>query len=173
MPSTVIAVALSELLPALREMVIADPGLMLMRLGDRKDISDEARSGVLDEMGEELAAARTQLFIGRALLIAGMLFLDHGVRLGDPQFARGLPAGSLFVRECVPHTEHGIAPDAREVANATVRFGDIRRFTGQISRAALFGAPDTTGISAISPATRTTGCSRISFSRSGCSSGSF
>ena len=139
---TVIAVALSELLPALREMVIADPSLMLMRLGDRKDISDEARSGVLDEMGEELAAARTQLFIGRALLIAGMLFLIMAFGSVTLSFARALPAGSMFVRECV-HTSAVCAPEAREVANAAVRFGDIRRFTlDQISRAALFGAPE-------------------------------
>lgn len=138
---TVVAVALSVLLPALRDATLADLDVLKRRLADQAGIGEEARARLLEDASDQLAVARYQMFVGRSILIGGALFLVMAFGSVTLSFTRAMPQDSMFVAQCVDQS--AACPPNREVANVSVKLRAIQKFTlDQIARASLFGAPD-------------------------------
>lgn len=137
---TVIAVALSVLVPGLLAMTSVDLEALKTRLSHQAGISDDVRAHMIDDAQQELIAARYQLFVGRSILITGALFLVLAFSSVTLSFTRALPDGSMFVRQCLTGT---VCPPGREVVNAGVKLRAVQKFTlDQMARASLFGAPE-------------------------------
>jgi len=138
---TVIAVALSVLVPGLMAITRVDLEPLKERLSRQAAISAEVRDRMIADAQEELVQARYQLFVGRSILIAGAVFLVMAFSSVTLSFTRALPDGSMFVRECLSATV--CLPGTRAVVNADVRLRGVQAFTlDQIARSSLFGAPE-------------------------------
>ncbi len=139
---TVIGVALGVLVPALRNVTLADVSALRRRLEKETGITDDTRTRMLDRARRDMAIARYQMFIGRSILIVGALFLVMAFSSVTLSFTRAMPQGSMFVMQCVD--EHvACPPGTRQVLNSTIRLRAIQRFTlDQMVRASLFGAPE-------------------------------
>jgi hypothetical protein len=138
---TVVVVALSVLLPALRDVTLADLDALKQRLADQAGIGEEARARLLENAEKQLTAARYQMFVGRSILIVGAAFLVIAFASVTLSFTRAMPQDSMFVVQCVD--ENAACPPNRDVANASVKLRAVQKFTlDQIVRASLFGAPE-------------------------------
>lgn len=136
---TVIAVALSVLLPGLRAITRLDLAAFEERLMHQSALAAELRVHMIADTEEDMAEARTQMFVGRSILIGGAVFLVMAFSSVTLSYTRALPEGSMFVRECIG----SCLPGSREVVNASVRLHEVQAFTlDQIARASLFGAPE-------------------------------
>jgi hypothetical protein len=138
---TVIAVALSVLLPALRGVMQGDLEALQRRLTDASGIALETRKTLIAEAREEVRDARYQLFMGRSILILGAFFLVFAFASVTLSFSRAMPDSDMFIAECLD-LKAG-CPGARAVVNKAVKVPDIQRFTlDQIAAASLLGAPE-------------------------------
>lgn len=138
---TVIAVALSVLLPGLRAMARLDLAAFKERLLHQAGIADEVRARMIADAEEELSDARYQMFVGRSILIGGAVFLVLAFSSVTLSYTRAMPEGSMFVRECIGTVQ--CLPGSRDVTNSAVKLRQVQNFTlDQIARAALFGAPE-------------------------------
>lgn len=141
---TVLFAALTLLFPALRDITAADERKLTRHMIDRAGISEEAKESVLEAMRQELVAACNQLFVGRAILLSSAFFLVVAFAAMTLSFARALPEGEMFTRECIPgRVQCEPAMRTREVTNADIRLREIGLFTlDQISGAVLLDAPE-------------------------------
>lgn len=138
---TVIAVALSVLLPALGEVMQGDVETLQRRLTDTSGIPAEARTRLIAQARDELKEAHYQMFVGRSILIVGAVFLVFAFTSVTLSFSRAMPDGDMFVAECLD-LKAG-CPGPREAVNKAVKVADIQRFAvDQIAAASLLGAPE-------------------------------
>ena len=141
---TVLIAALMLLLPALRDSEAVDERKLTRHTTARAGISEEAKESVLTALRQELVAARHQMFVGRTILLCSAFFLVIAFAAMTLSFARAMPEGSMFARQCIAgrvvcepwmHT--------REVRNDDIRVREIGLFTlDQISGAVLLDAPE-------------------------------
>jgi hypothetical protein len=143
---TVIAVGLSVLLPALKEVLRDDLETLQHRLTDASGVPADLKARLIAQSQQELDASGYQMFIGRSILVAGAIFLVFAFTSVTLSFTRALPQDSMFVTECLD-LKAGCAAGPREAINATVKVSDVQRFAlDQIARATLLGAPDVYGL---------------------------
>jgi hypothetical protein len=136
---TVLAVAISVLLPALLDAHAVHSERIRGRLVDREGVSDGARDAVLGEMRGEMESARFQIFVGRTILIAASVFLVIAFGTVTLSFVRAQPSGTMFAQAC----STDVPVCGRPVANSAVARSDVLKFTlDQITRGGLLGAPD-------------------------------
>jgi hypothetical protein len=104
---------------------------LVLLVNDRGGISEEARNSVLAVVREEAASARYQIAAGRAILIAGAIFLVLAFGSVTATVAHALPSDSLFANTAGP------------VSDATVTTNQVWRFTGdQVMGALLLDIPE-------------------------------
>jgi hypothetical protein len=143
---TVIAVGLSVLLPALKEVLRDDLETLQQRLTEASGVPADLRTKLIAQSQQELDANAYQMFIGRSILVAGAIFLVFAFTSVTLSFSRALPQGNMFVTECLD-LKAGCASGSREAVNVKVKVNDIQRFAlDQIARATLLGAPDVYGL---------------------------
>src|ERR1043166_3692385 len=106
-------------------------GLLARLLTGRGGISEEARNSVLAVVREEAASARYQIAAGRAILIAGAIFLILAFGSVTATVAHALPSASLFANAAGP------------VGDAAVTTNQVWRFTAdQVMGAILLDIPE-------------------------------
>jgi hypothetical protein len=100
------------------------------RLLDRAGVADDSRQACIAAVSEEAAASRSQIAVGRAVLIAGGIFLVLAFTAVTTTLTHALDGG-LFVSPAGP------------IANAAVGSEKLWRFTAdQISGALLLDIPE-------------------------------
>jgi hypothetical protein len=127
---TVLLAGIVLVFPALLDSPVDERRLGHL-LTDRGGISEEARNSVLAVVREEAASARYQIAAGRAILIAGAIFLILAFGSVTATVAHALPSDSLFVDATGP------------VGDAAVTTDQVWRFTGdQVLGALLLDIPE-------------------------------
>ncbi len=153
---TVLAAGFVLLVPAMRDGASLDERRLARHLVDRGGVSETAKELVFVAMREEVVFAHYQMLVGRAILLAGVIFLGFAFFSVSLTFARALPDGSMYAdlsgsmqfnpvtvicENCVVNGSPVIP-----VQNKMVRAWDIQRFTmDQIANAVLLNAPDIYG----------------------------
>jgi hypothetical protein len=127
---TVLLAGIVLVFPALLDSPVDERKLAHL-LTDRGGISEEARNSVLAVVREEAASARYQIAAGRAILIAGAIFLVLAFGSVTATVAHALPSDSLF------------ANAAGLVTDGTVTTNQVWLFTGdQVMGALLLDIPE-------------------------------
>jgi len=127
---TVLLAGIVLVFPALLDSPVDERRLGHL-LTDRGGISEEARNSVLAVVREEAASARYQIAAGRAILIAGAIFLVLAFGSVTATVAHALPSDSLFANTAGP------------VSDGTVTTNQVWRFTGdQVMGALLLDIPE-------------------------------
>jgi hypothetical protein len=127
---TVLLAGIVLVFPALLDSPLDERRLDRL-LTDRGGISEEARNSVLAVVREEAASARYQIAAGRAILIAGAIFLILAFGSVTATVAHALPSDSLFANAAGP------------VGDAAVTTNQVWRFTAdQVMGAILLDIPE-------------------------------
>lgn len=127
---TVLLAGIVLVFPALLDSPVDERRLDRL-LTDRGGISEEARNSVLAVVREEAASARYQIAAGRAILIAGAIFLVLAFGSVTATVTHALPSDSLFANAAGP------------VGDAAVTTNQVWRFTGdQVMGAILLDIPE-------------------------------
>jgi hypothetical protein len=96
------------------------------RLLGRAGVSDDSKEAALAAIAEEAAASRSQIAVGRAILIAGAIFLVLAFASVTITTVHAMPDGQMFQNAAGP------------VANSTIVNDQAWRFTGDQIAGALF-----------------------------------
>jgi len=127
---TVILAGMVMVFPALLDGGPLD-ARKIERLLDRAGISDDSKEACLAAVNEEAASASSQIAVGRAILIAGGIFLVLAFAALTITVAHALPDAAMFVNAAGP------------VSTAAVTTEQAWRFTAdQISGALLLDVPE-------------------------------
>ncbi len=120
--------------PAMRDGSPSDEKRISRHLADRAGLSEEARDSVLGAMREEAADVHYQLLVGRAILVAALLFIVAAFGGVSLSFAGAIPDGHMF-------SEQGAS-----IPNSTISLEQVERFTAdQLAGAVLLDAPEIYG----------------------------
>jgi hypothetical protein len=97
---TVLIAGLVLLLPGMRDGAPSDERRLAGHLVDRSGVAEESKESVLLALREEALFAHYQIVVGRAILLAGLIFLVAAFAGVSLSFARALPNDSMFKFQC-------------------------------------------------------------------------
>jgi hypothetical protein len=127
---TVLIAGFVLVLPALRDGSTSDETRLARHLVDRGGVSEHAKDAVLLALRQDALASHGQIVVGRAILVAGLLFLVASFASVTLSVAHALPNDSMFVSARSP------------VQNSTITPEGVVRFTAdQILGSILQNAP--------------------------------
>jgi hypothetical protein len=148
---TVFIAGLVLMLPALLEGTPVDERRLTRHLVDRGGVSDEAKEAIFVALREDAVNAHYQVFVGRTILFAGVLFLVAAFFAVVLTFARATPDGHMFVKAAplILVTDKSVpcAPRSQPVLNRDVRSREIVAYTvDQTIAAVALNAPAIYGV---------------------------
>jgi hypothetical protein len=127
---TVLIAGIALVLPAMRDGASSDEKRIGRHLVDRGGVSEDSKDAVLLALRQDAISAHSQIMLGRAILLAGAIFLVLAFGSVTLSIARALPQGSMFTSDNIP------------VANSQVTAMRVMRFTAdEIVDAVLQDAP--------------------------------
>ncbi len=149
---TVFIAGLALMLPAMLERAPVDERRLTKHLVDRGGVSEETKEAIFVSLREDAVNTHYQVFVGRAILFVGAIFLALAFFAVLFTFTRAVPDGKMFVRS---NTTYAVAADAKlsvttvgvAVPNKAVRGRQIMLFTAdQALAAVVLNAPQIYGI---------------------------
>jgi hypothetical protein len=149
---TVFIAGLALMMPAMLEGAPVDERRLTKHLVDRGGMSEDAKEAVFVSLREDAVNAHYQVFVGRAILFAGAIFLALAFFAVTLTFARAVPTGQMFVKsnitvavsadEKVSLTAWGLP-----IPNKAIRGREIMMFTvDQALAAVALNAPQIYGV---------------------------
>lgn len=145
---TVFIAGLAVMLPAMSEGAPLNERRLTRLLVDRAGMSEDAKEAIFVGLREDAVNAQVQLIVGRAILLAGAIFLAVAFFAVIFTFARAMPDGQMFVKS---QATMEIIQDRAELgtplANKAVRTRQILEYTtDQVLAAAALNAPAIYGV---------------------------
>ena len=149
---TVFIAGLALTLPALFEGAPIDERRLTRHLVDRGGVSEEAKEAIFVALREDAVNTYYQLVVGRAILLAGAIFVILAFFAVSYVFTRAVPDGAMFqtavpvqIVDTAKGTQVTVTGYTR-VKNSTVRADQIARFTAdQVVAAVALNAPHVYG----------------------------
>jgi len=146
---TVFIAGLAVMLPAMMEGAPLNERRLTRHLVDRAGMSDETKEAIFVALREDAVNSHTQLLVGRAILLAGAIFLACAFFAVVLTCARATPQGEMFAKPGIVavETESAVGVDLVPVKNGDVRTRQIVEYTvDQVAAAAALNAPAIYGI---------------------------
>ena len=156
---TVFIAGLAVMLPAMTEGAPLNERRLTRHLVDRAGMSDETKEAIFVALREDAVNSHTQLLVGRAILLAGAIFLACAFFAVVLTVARATPNGQMFVAQRLVPVTHEVSADDElvivtgtatswtPIKNKDVRIRQIVEYTAdQGAAAAALNAPAIYGI---------------------------
>jgi hypothetical protein len=150
---TVFITGLALMLPAMLEGAPVDERRLTHHLVDRGGVSEEAKEAIFVALREDAVNAHYQVFVGRAILFVGALFLMGAFFSVVLAFARATPDGHMFARPPVAVASVSTVkaapcpPRNQPVLNKDVRGRELAAYTvDQVVAAVALNAPAIYGV---------------------------
>lgn len=147
---TVFLAGLALMIPGMLEGAPVDERRLTKHLVDRGGVSEEAKEAIFVALREDAVNSHYQVFVGRAILFAGVLFLIGAFFAVVLAFARATPDGHMFAKPAVVAIADKAVPcpsRSQPVLNKNVRSREIAAYTvDQVLAAAALNAPAIYGL---------------------------
>jgi len=149
---TVFIAGLAVMLPAMTEGAPLNERRLTRHLVDRAGMSEETKEAIFVALREDAVNSHTQLLVGRAILLAGAIFLACAFFAVVLTVARATPDGHMFVKPSITvavsaDEQVSFTPWGLTVKNKDVRTREILEYTvDQVAAAAALNAPAIYGI---------------------------
>jgi hypothetical protein len=156
---TVFIAGLAMMLPAMMDGAPLNERRLTRLLVDRAGMNEEAKEAIFVGLREDAVNAQVQLIVGRAILLAGAIFLAVAFFAVIFTFARAMPDGQMFVGRLVVPVTHdvgagdklivvtGAATTWTPIQNKAVRARQMLEYTtDQVLAAAALNAPAIYGV---------------------------